>query len=301
MEIAISGGTGFIGKALTLYLASNGHTVYILTRQVRENHSPANIRYIHWDASASEFPLSSVDIVINLAGESINNGRWTKQQKEKIINSRLNTTKGLIKQLQTLHQSPSTLINASAIGYYGTSETDTFAEDHAKKGNDFLATTVQLWEEEASKADDLGIRTVYTRFGIVLGKDGGALPKMLFPYQFFIGGTIGSGNQLLSWVHLEDVVRMIDFAIHTKEISGAFNITAPHPVTMTEFGGIIAKVLHRPHWLPVPEFALKTLLGEKSILVLEGQKVLPQKAIQHGYTHSYATLEHALQNIVLYS
>ncbi|ENQ3078656.1 TPA: TIGR01777 family oxidoreductase [Bacillus pseudomycoides] len=301
MEIAITGGTGFIGKALTLYLASNGHTVYILTRQVRENHSPANIRYIHWDDDASEFPLSSVDIVINLAGESINNGRWTKQQKEKIINSRLNTTKGLIKQLQTLHQSPSTFINASAIGYYGTSETDTFTEDHPKKGNDFLATTVQLWEEEASKAADLGIRTIYTRFGIVLGKDGGALPKMLLPYQFFIGGTIGSGNQLLSWVHLEDVVRMIDFAIHTKEISGAFNITAPHPITMTEFGSTIAKVLHRPHWLPVPESALKTLLGEKSILVLEGQKVLPQKAIQHGYTHSYATLEHALQNIVLHS
>lgn len=301
LEIAISGGTGFIGKALTLYLASKGHIVYILTRQVRENHSPANIHYIHWDAGASKFPLSSIDVIINLAGESINNGRWTKKQQEKIINSRLHTTKGLIKQLQTLHTYPSTFINASAIGYYGTSEIDTFTEEHPKKGNDFLATTVQLWEEEASKAADLGIRTIYTRFGIVLGKNGGALPKMLLPYQLFMGGTIGSGNQLLSWVHLEDVVRMIDFAIHTKEVSGAFNITAPHPVTMTEFGRTIAKVLHRPHWLPVPAFALKTLLGEKSILVLEGQRVLPQKAIQHGYTHSYATLEHALQNIESYS
>lgn len=300
MKIAISGGTGFIGKALTLYLASKGHTVYILTRQVRENRSPANIRYIHWDADASEFPLSSVDIIINLAGESINNGRWTKKQKEKIISSRLNTTKGLIKQLQTLHKYPSTFINASAIGYYGTSETETYTEDQPRQGNDFLATTVQLWEKEASKAVDLGIRTIYTRFGVVLGKEGGALPKMLLPYQFFIGGTIGSGNQLLSWIHLEDVVRMIDFAIHTKEISGAFNITAPHPVTMKEFGRTIAKVLHRPHWLSVPAFTLKTLLGEMSILVLEGQRVLPQKAIQHGYTHSYATLEHALQNIVLH-
>ncbi|WP_242220649.1 TIGR01777 family oxidoreductase [Bacillus cereus group sp. BfR-BA-01380] len=301
MEIAISGGTGFIGKALTLYLASNGHTVYILTRHLRENHSPANIRYINWDADASEFPLSSVDIVINLAGESINNGRWTKKQKEKIINSRINTTKGLIEQLQTLNHYPNTFINASAIGYYGTSETDLFTEEHPKQGNDFLATTVQLWEEEASKATDLGIRTIYTRFGIVLGKDGGALPKMLLPYQFFIGGTIGSGNQLLSWVHLEDVVQMIDFAIHTKEISGAFNITAPHPVTMKEFGRTIAKVLYRPHWLPVPAFALKTLLGEMSSLILQGQRVLPQKAIQHGYTHSYATLEHALQNIASHS
>ncbi|MEI4802265.1 TIGR01777 family oxidoreductase [Bacillus sp. FJAT-51639] len=300
MEIAISGGTGFIGKALTLYLTSKGHTVYILTRQLRENHSPANIQYIKWNANAAEFPLPSVDIVINLAGESINNGRWTKKQKETIINSRLNTTRGLIKQLQTLRQYPNTFINASAIGYYGTSETVTFTEDHSKQGNDFLATTVQLWEEEASKAADLGIRTIYTRFGIVLGKDGGALPKMLLPYQLLIGGTIGSGNQLLSWVHLEDVVRMIDFVIHTKEISGAFNITAPHPVTMQEFGRTIATVLHRPHWLSVPAIALKTLLGEMSILILQGQRALPQKAIQHGYTHSYATLEHALQNIVLH-
>ncbi|MGG2067298.1 TIGR01777 family oxidoreductase [Bacillus sp. S14(2024)] len=298
MEIAISGGTGFIGKALTLYLASNGHTVYILTRQLRENHSPSTIQYIKWDAADSKFPLPSIDVVINLAGESINNGRWTKKQKEKIINSRLQTTKGLIKQLQTLPQSPHTFINASAIGYYGTSETEIFTEDCRKSGNDFLATTVKLWEEEASKAAALGIRTVYTRFGVVLGKDGGALPKMLLPYQLFIGGTIGSGNQLLSWVHLEDVVRMIDFAIHTKEVNGALNITAPHPVTMEEFGRTIAKVMHRPHWLPVPAFALKTLLGEMSTLILQGQNVLPQKAIQHGYTHSYDTLEHALQNIV---
>lgn len=300
MEIAISGGTGFIGKALALYLASNGHTVYILTRQLRVNHSPSNIQYIKWDAADSKFPLPSIDVVINLAGESINNGRWTKKQKERIVNSRLQTTQGLIKQLQMLPQSPHTFINASAIGYYGTSETETFTENHLQPGNDFLATTVKLWEEEASKAATLGIRTVYTRFGVVLGKDGGALPKMLLPYQLFIGGTIGSGNQLLSWVHLEDVVRMIDFAIHTKEVNGALNVTAPHPVTMKEFGKTIAKVMHRPHWLPVPAFALKTLLGEMSTLILQGQNVLPQKAIQHGYTHSYDTLEHALQNIVSY-
>ena len=297
MRIAISGGTGFIGKYLSTFFIQKGYTVYILTRKKTTETSSPNLQYVQWTPDLHTFPLSSIVVVINLAGESINS-TWTKKQKEAILNRRIQTAKGLIKQLQTLTAKPHTFINASAIGYYGTSETETFTEQHEAPGNDFLANTVYLWEQEASKARSLGIRTIYTRLGVVLGADGGALPKMLIPYQFYIGGTVGSGNQWLSWVHIDDVVRMIDFIIHKEEIDGPFNITAPQPIRMKEFGETIATVIGKPHWLPVPSFILQALLGEMSILVLEGQHVLPIKAIEYGYQYTFPTVNHALQNIL---
>ncbi|MDR4986398.1 TIGR01777 family protein [Bacillus cereus] len=297
MKIAISGGTGFIGKYLSTFFIEKGYNVYILTRKRVAETSTSNLQYVYWTPDLPTFPLSSIDIVINLAGESINS-RWTKKQKEEILNSRIQTTKGLIKQFQALDTKPHTFINASAIGYYGTSETESFTEQQETPGNDFLAETVFLWEQEASKARSLGIRTIYSRFGVVLGADGGAFPKMLLPYQFYIGGTIGSGKQWLSWVHIEDVVRMIDFIIHKEEIDGPLNITAPTPIRMKEFGENIANVTGKPHWLPVPSFMLQALFGEMSILVLEGQHALPSKAIEHGYQYTFPTVNHALQNIL---
>ena len=297
VKIAISGGTGFIGKYLSTFFIQKGYTVYILTRKKTTETSLPNLQYVQWTPDLQTFPLSSIDVVINLAGESINS-RWTKKQKEAILNSRIQTTKGLIKQLQTLGTKPHTFINASAIGYYGTSEIESFTEQQETPGNDFLAETVFLWEQEAAKACSLGIRTIYTRFGVVLGADGGAFPKMLLPYQFYMGGTIGSGNQWLSWIHIDDVVRMMDFIIHKKEIDGPLNVTAPLPIRMKEFGKSIATIMRKPHWLPVPSFMLHALLGEMSILVLEGQHVLPSKAIEHGYQYTFPTVDHALQNIL---
>ncbi|EJQ55032.1 TIGR01777 family protein [Bacillus cereus BAG6X1-2] len=297
VKIAISGGSGFIGKYLSSFFIQKGYTVYILTRKKTAETSPTNLQYVQWTPDLQTFPLSSIDVVINLAGESINS-RWTKKQKETILNSRIQTTRGLIKQLQALATKPHTFINASAIGYYGTSETESFTEQQEIPGNDFLAETVFLWEQEASKARSLGIRTIYSRFGVVLGADGGALPKMLLPYQLYIGGTIGSGNQWLSWIHIDDVVRMIDFIIHKEEIDGPLNITAPLPIRMKEFGETIATIMRKPHWLPVPSFMLHALFGEMSILVLEGQHVLPIKAIEHGYQYTFPTVNHALRNIL---
>ncbi|MEH7277770.1 TIGR01777 family oxidoreductase [Bacillus toyonensis] len=297
MKIAISGGTGFIGKYLSTFFIQKGYTVYILTRKNKIETSNPNLQYVQWTPDLPTFPLSSIDIVINLAGESINS-RWTKKQKEAILNSRIQATRGLIKQLQTLSTKPHTFINASAIGYYGTSETESFTEQQETPGNDFLAETVFLWEQEACKARSLEIRTIYARFGVILGADGGALPKMLLPYQFYIGGTIGSGNQWLSWIHIDDVVRMIDFIIHKEEINGPLNITAPLPIRMKEFGETMATIMRKPHWLPVPSFMLHALLGEMSILVLEGQHVLPSKAIEHEYQYTFPTIDHALQNIL---
>lgn len=298
MKVAITGGTGFIGKALSQFLSRKGWIVYILTRQTKEDHSNPNIQYVQWNTTSKTFPLSSVDVVINLAGEPLNNKRWTEKQKENIITSRTHTTKRLIQQLQTIQTKPHTFINASAIGYYGTSETKSFTEHNEEHGTDFLARTVKEWEKEARRAESLGIRTIYARFGIVLGRDGGALPKMLLPYQLFAGGTIGSGKQWLSWIHLDDVVRMIHFAIETKEIEGALNITGPKPATMKEFGKTISHVIHRPYWLPVPSFALHALLGEMSMLILQGQHVIPNKALQHGFRHSFPHLKEALQHII---
>ncbi|WP_144623545.1 TIGR01777 family oxidoreductase [Bacillus cereus] len=297
MKIAISGGTGFIGTYLSTFFIQKGYTVYILTRKKTTETSYPNLQYVQWTPDLQTFPLSSIDVVINLAGESINS-RWTKKQKKVILNSRILTTKGLIKQLQALPAKPHTFINASAIGYYGTSETESFTEQHATPGNDFLANTVYSWEQEASKARSLGIRTIYARFGVILGPDGGALPKMLLPYQFYIGGTFGSGKQWLSWIHIDDVASMIDFIIHKKEIDGPLNITAPEPIRMKEFGENIATIMKKPHWLSVPSFMLHALLGEMSILVLEGQHVLPSKAIEHGYQYTFPTIDHALQNIL---
>lgn len=297
MKIAISGGTGFIGKYLSTFFIQKGHTVYILTRNKTTETSHPNLQYVQWTPNLQTFPLSSIDVVINLAGESINS-RWTKKQKKAILNSRIQTTKGLIKQLQTLNIKPHTFINASAIGYYGTSETESFTEQHETPGDDFLANTVCSWEQEASKARSLGIRTVYARFGVVLSADGGALPKMLLPYQFYIGGTIGSGNQWLSWIHIDDVVHLIDFIIQKEEIDGPLNLTAPLSIRMKEFGETIAAIMKKPHWLPVPSFMLHALLGEMSILVLEGQHVLPSKAIEHGYQYTFPAIDHALQNIL---
>lgn len=297
MKIAISGGTGFIGKYLSTFFIQKGDTVYILTRKNKIETSNPHLQYVQWTPDLPTFPLSSIDIVINLAGESINS-RWTKKQKEAILNSRIQATRGLIKQLQTLSTKPHTFINASAIGYYGTSETESFTEQQETPGNDFLAETVFLWEQEACKARSLEIRTIYARFGVILGADGGALPKMLLPYQFYIGGTIGSGNQWLSWIHIDDVVRMIDFIIHKEEINGPLNITAPLPIRMKEFGETMATIMRKPHWLPVPSFMLHALLGEMSILVLKGQHVLPSKAIEHGYQYTFPTIDHALQNIL---
>ncbi|MCP8970987.1 TIGR01777 family oxidoreductase [Ectobacillus ponti] len=298
MEIAISGGTGFIGKALSAHLAAQGHTVYILTRHSGITSANRNIQYLKWSAQDPALPIRSLDAFINLAGEPINSGRWTESKKAQILNSRVDTVKGILRQLQALPRKPKVFINASAIGYYGPSPDKTFTEDDRRPGHDFLAQTVVRWEEEAGKAEEMGIRTVLTRFGIVLGQKGGALPRIVLPYKLFIGGTVGSGRQWMSWVHLDDVVGMLAFALENEAVRGPLNITAPAPVTMKEFGQTIAKVIRRPHWIPVPAFALKLLLGEMSTLVLDGQRVLPERAVQHGYVHKYPDLQQALHNIL---
>ncbi|KOP70919.1 TIGR01777 family oxidoreductase [Cytobacillus solani] len=299
MKIAVTGGTGFVGHALTKEFVQKGHEVFILTRKMDVKENKKQVTYVQW-LNEGDRPweiLEDVDVFINLAGESINSGRWSKNRKKRILKSRISATNEVEKILSRLQKKPEVLIQASAVGFYGISDSETFTEDSREAGDDFLARTVQQWEATAHNAEDLGIRTVYCRFGIILDDTDGALPRIALPYKAFAGGTVGSGDQWVSWIHLKDVVNGILFVAANKHVKGPVNFTAPNPVKMKEFGQTLGKVLHRPHWIPAPRFALKIALGEMSILVLEGQKVLPQKLLAHGYTFLYRDLKNALEDI----
>ncbi|AND38707.1 TIGR01777 family oxidoreductase [Cytobacillus oceanisediminis] len=299
MRIAIAGGTGFVGNALVKKLLEKKHEIFILTRNISHKQHSKNLNYVQWlnDDDSPEDVLESIDVFINLAGESINSGRWTEDRKKRILNSRITATKEVRRIISRLEEKPYTLINASAVGYYGTSQVETFTESSRKSGTDFLAETVRRWEEEAAKAEEFEVRTVFCRFGIILEKNDGALPRMALPYKLFAGGTVGTGSQWVSWIHLDDAVSGILYCIEHEQLQGPVNFTSPYPVTMKEFGQILGEVLNRPHWMPAPGFALKIALGEMSTLVLEGQKVLPEKLQSFGYEFLYPELKAALSDI----
>lgn len=294
MKVAITGGSGFLGKELTKVLKNEGHEVYILSRS-HQNDSHT-IQWLSDDSKPEEY-LNGIDAWVNLAGVSINEGRWNKQQKQNIYNSRMKATDEMIRIIDAVEDKPSVLINASAIGIYPPSETATYTDSSKEKGTDFLAKTVNDWEEKATKTERFGTRVAAGRFGIILGKNDGALPLMALPYKMFVGGKVGSGKQWLSWIHVEDVARAILFAIENKDLTGPFNVTSPCPQTMNEFGKTLGNVLNRPHWIPVPSIALKLGLGDKSQLVLEGQRVLPEKLLNQGFTFRFPELKKALQHV----
>jgi uncharacterized protein len=298
-NILISGGTGFVGKHITDLLTKDQFKIFILTRNANNKPKHENVTYVEWltPQSMPENNLPKIDAVINLAGESIN-GRWTDDKKQKILNSRLKATESLLNLAKKLSEPPSVWINASAIGYYGTSEKEVFTEQTTRHGSDFLAEVVKAWEIKASEAKDLGCRTVFTRFGLVLGRDGGVLPQLILPYRFFAGGTVGSGEQWISWVHVEDVARLIKEALQNDKYEGPVNVTAPGPVTMKEFGQVTGDVMHRPHWLPAPSFAFKLIFGEMSMLILKGQQVLPEKAANYDFSFSFPHLKGALHDLL---
>jgi uncharacterized protein len=298
-NILISGGTGFVGKHITDLLTKDQYKIFILTRNANNKPKQENVSYVEWltPRSMPEKNLPKIDAVINLAGESIN-GRWTDDKKQKILNSRLKATESLLDLAKKLPEPPSVWINASAIGYYGTSEKEVFTEQTTRHGSDFLAEVVKAWEIKASEAKNLGCRTVFTRFGLILGRDGGVLPQLTLPYRFFAGGTVGSGEQWVSWVHVEDVARLIKEALQNDKYEGPVNVTAPGPVTMKEFGQVTGDVMHRPHWLPAPSLAFKLLFGEMSMLILKGQQVLPEKAMNLDFSFKYPHLKGALHDLL---
>ncbi|MFD1706182.1 TIGR01777 family oxidoreductase [Siminovitchia sediminis] len=298
MHVVIAGGSGFVGQALQETLLSHRENhVTVLSRNPEKIEQSDRLKAVEWlnEGSRPEEKLNDVDAVVNLAGESINGLRWTTQKKKRIVRSRLKATDQILELLGKLEPKPKVLVNASAVGYYGMSETGCYTEKHQSTADDFLAKTVQKWEERAAEANRLGVRTVFARFGLVLGTKG-ALPLMALPYRFRIGGTLGSGRQWVSWIHVKDAARIIQFAIHTPEVEGPFNVTAPHPVTMKTFGEILGASLRKPHWLPVPEGIIKLALGEMSSMLVQGQQVIPEKAIQLQYDFQFPKLNEALSD-----
>ncbi|MFD1031376.1 TIGR01777 family oxidoreductase [Metaplanococcus flavidus] len=297
MKIAITGGTGFAGKEMTDLFRQQGHEVFVLTRSPKP--SQGGVHYVEWltDNAKPELELAGIDAFVNLAGSSINDGRWDEEQKKLIYSSRVEATTEVLRIIRALEHKPEVLINASAVGIYPASTEKSYTEDSTERGEDFLAKTVIEWERLANEAKEHGVRVACGRFGIILGKKDGALPLMALPYKLFGGGTVGTGRQWLSWIHVNDLARAVLFAIETTELEGPFNVTAPYPKRMKEFGKEIGHELGRPHWFPVPEFVLKAVLGDKSRLVLEGQRVLPEVLQKHGFEFSYPDLRSALADI----
>lgn len=298
MNLLITGGTGFIGSELINNLKAEGHTITVLSRS--ESEEKDGVRYVQWmkPHAKPEEELTPPDAVVNLAGVSINDGNWSEEHQKKIYESRMEATDELLRILEALHAKPDVFVNASAIGIYPTSETHVYTENSPEIAHDFLGKTVHEWERKASKMKQFGTRVVYTRFGTVFGKGGGALPLIALPYKLFAGGPIGSGQQWISWVHVEDVARAISFIVKTPSLEGPVNVTAPAPVRMSELGKTIGSVIHRPHWLPVPAIAMKFALGKKSKLVLEGQHVLPEKLNESEFVFKYPAIRPALANIL---
>ncbi|MFD1360721.1 TIGR01777 family oxidoreductase [Lentibacillus salinarum] len=291
MNIMITGGTGFVGRHLTKALAGQDHHVYILTRSPEEHTDTDETSFIGYDHPVDGLP--AIQAVINLAGDSLF-GYWTDKKKESIRHSRIDTTSRVIWMMEQMEKKPNVFISGSAVGFYGTSEDHIFTEKTTKPGNDFLASVVVAWEQAAKKAESLGIRTVYTRFGVILGEKG-ALPLMKLPMRLFAGGRIGNGEQWLSWVHIDDVVGLIQWCLLHDDISGPVNVTAPHPKRNKDFTRVLARVLHRPNWLAVPTLMVRTVIGEMRLLIANGQFVLPKKAQRHGYLFVYPYLQEALQ------
>jgi len=303
MKIILAGATGFIGKELVRQLNARKHTITVLTRNAKNsfytNISPL-LSVEEWDAKnlgAWTSKVDGADAIINLAGEPIAGKRWTKKQKERIVNSRIDTTSALISSIREAKKKPSVLINASAVGFYGNVEQGDVTETSVM-GKGFLADTCNQWENEAKKVEQFGVRVALLRTGIVLGKNEGALKKMLPPFQFFVGGPLGSGKQWFPWIHVEDEIQIILFVLENKNISGAINLSSPTPVTNKEFSSLLAKVIHRPSLFPVPSFVLRMMLGEMSEMLLGGQKTIPQKLLQNGYKFLYPNLEDALKEIL---
>ena len=297
MKLVITGASGFIGSVLCSRLLQKGHTLTLLTRSAPSQTSTGTKRWLHWRPGMSgdwESALVGADGVINLAGEPIAAKRWTLKQKHQLRLSRIDTTVGLIRAIAKAKQKPKFLLNASAVGYYGPRGDETVAED-AEAGTDFLAALCRDWENEAMKAEKLGARVIRLRTGIVLGRGGGALAKMVPPFKFFIGGPLGSGKQWMPWVHIEDEVGLIIHLIENSQASGAVNATAPNPVTMKEFCRTLGLVLGRPSWAPVPAFALRIILGEMAEMLVTGQRAVPAAAEKFGYRFRYPDLEEALR------
>lgn len=298
MKILINGASGLIGSALQVSFKEKGYELLLASRNPAKDE-----KHVQWDADTGFSDddlerLEGLDAVIHLAGESISGLRWTEEKKKAIRDSRVFGTRTMIEAFDKLKKRPKVFISGSAVGFYGDRGSDEMTESSAA-GKTFLSEVCKEWEAESRRAEDLGIRTVLLRTGIVLSKDGGALGTMLTPFKLGVGGVIGDGDQWMSWVSLVDVVEIINFALENENLRGAINVTSPNPVTNEVFTKTLGNVLYRPTFLPLPEFAVHMVFGEMGdALLLDSTRVIPKRLADAGYKFKYPELRPALENAV---
>jgi len=301
MRVVITGATGFIGRALCNALYKDYEVIALSRDASRASKSLGELaKVIEWDGRTTGSWLQQANgafAIINLAGENIASGRWNESRKAGILHSRLDSARAMIEAAKQMDKKPAVVIQASAVGFYGPRMDEPLDED-SPPGKGFLASVCRDVESRAEKIERLGVRCAVIRTGVVLGRDGGAFAKLVKPFQFYLGGHLGSGKQWFSWIHLEDEVAAIKFLMENEHLKGAFNLTAPEPVTMKEFCKILGKVLHRPSWLNVPAFAARLAFGEMADeMLLSGQKVLPKRLLNTNFNFKYTNVKQALFDI----
>ena len=296
MKVVVTGGTGFLGGRLVDVLRREGHDVTILTRSAAR--APGEVQ---WTPAAGSGPwlkaFEGAGAVVNLAGEPIAEGRWTAARKRTILASRVEATRATVAALRETGAHGVPLLSGSAVGYYGGTQSNDTRDESSAPGSDFLASVCREWEAEALEASAFA-RVVLLRTGLVIARDGGALPQLARPFHFFAGGPVGSGRQVMSWIHRDDWVAMVRWALTAADLRGPLNLTAPAPVTNREMASAIGRALHRPSLVPAPAFALRLALGEMAdALILNGQRVLPRVALEHGFAFRFRSLDEALAQI----
>lgn len=298
MKIAIAGGSGFLGEPLTRRLVARGDDVAVLSR------NPAKVeagRGVAWDPAKPDGAwadeVAGADAVINLAGENIGDGRWSEERKRRMIASRLDSTGALVAAMRRNPAKKRTILNASAVGFYGHRGDET-VDESAPRGEGFLADLVERWELAARAAEPLG-RLVILRFGVVLARDGGALKKMWLPFKLGVGGPIGNGRQWMSWIDRDDAIRVVEWALDNENARGVYNVTSPVPLTGRDFARALGRAMHRPSFMPAPAFALRIAFGQlANEVLLAGQRVVPSRLLAEGFTFSNPALDDALARIV---
>lgn len=301
MRVVITGGTGLIGRALAAELAGAGHEVVVTSRSPGSVRGlPAGVEPVEWDtASAGRLAalIDGADAVVHLVGEGIADGRWTAERKRRILDSRVRSTAAVVEAMAAVGSRPGVLLQSSAVGYYGARGDEEITEESGP-GDGFLADVCVAWEEASAPAGDLGVRRVVLRTGLVLSMDGGALPPMALPFKLFVGGPVASGRQWMPWIHEEDEVGATRFLLEEPSASGPYNLTAPEPARNRDFGRALGRALRRPSLLPVPALALRLLYGEMATLLTGGQRAVPRRLEQAGYTFRHPDLAAALADLL---